>query len=214
MRDHDHVITFVNGRWRENCYILGSESGDAVVVDPGSQAEEIGNLVDAKGWRVVGILNTHSHFDHVGGVAGLMERFGAPFYLHGADERLLKSANLYRMLFEAREAIRIPSVTQDIAQLPETFTVGAFEITWIATPGHTPGSVCLRIGDALFSGDTLMQGAVGRTDLPGANRDQLLASLRKLMELPRVTRVYGGHGPSTTLEAEFSPGARVWGLLQ
>jgi hydroxyacylglutathione hydrolase len=214
MRHDDRVITFVNGRWCENCYIVGSDEGEALIVDPGSQEDEIGNLVDAKGWRVAAILNTHAHYDHVGGVAGLMERYGAPFYLHGADERLLKSANLYRMLFESREAIRIPAVTQDISQLPDTFTLGAFELSWIATPGHTPGSVCLRIGNSLFSGDTLMRGAVGRTDLPGANREQLLASLRKLMELPRDMEVYGGHGPSTTLETEFSPGARVWSLLQ
>jgi glyoxylase-like metal-dependent hydrolase (beta-lactamase superfamily II) len=212
---HEHeVITFVNGKWRENCYIVGSITGDALVIDPGSQPEEIVELLEGRAWRVHAILNTHAHYDHIGAVAALMTRYSAPFYLHAADERLLRSANLYRMLFESREAVRIPSVTHDISQLPPTFSSGPFEISWIATPGHTPGSVCLRIGNVLFSGDTLMHNAVGRTDLPGANREQLLASVRKLMELPPETIVCGGHGPRTTLEAELSAGARVWSLLQ
>jgi glyoxylase-like metal-dependent hydrolase (beta-lactamase superfamily II) len=214
MHSEPEVITFVNGKWRENCYIVGSDGRDALVIDPGSDADEIGKLIDGRGWHVHAILNTHAHYDHVGAVAALMERYQAPFYLHAADERLLKSANLYRMLFESREAIRIPSVTQDISQLPATFTAGPFAISWIPTPGHTAGSVCLLIGNVLFSGDTLMHNALGRTDLPGANREQLLSSVRKLMELPGNTSVFGGHGPGTTLEAEFAVGSRVWSLIQ
>lgn len=207
------VITFVNGQWRENCYIIATTGGDALIIDPGSQADDISSLITKRGWRVHAILNTHAHYDHVGAVAALRSLYEVPFYLHSADERLLKSANLYRMMFGAREAIKIPSVTYDISKLPPTFRTGPFDIVWIPTPGHTPGSVCLQIENALFSGDTLMHNAVGRTDLPGGNREQLLASLRSLMDLPRETIVYGGHGPSTTLEAEFSAGSRVWSLI-
>ncbi len=119
----------------------------------------------------------------------------APFYLHGADAPLLKRANLYRLLFEGREAVQIPAISHDIAGLPATFDIGPFAISWIATPGHTDGSVCLLIEDALFSGDTLMHNDVGRTDLPGGNHERLLVSVRKLMLLPGETVVYGGHGP-------------------
>jgi hydroxyacylglutathione hydrolase len=208
------ITQFTNGKWRQNCYIAANSNGDALIVDPGSQAEEIAELVDRNQWRVHAIVNTHAHYDHVGAVAPLMERYQAPFYLHGADVQLLKRANLYRMMFESRDAIKVPSVTHDISTLPEVFEVGSFSISWIATPGHTEGSVCLLIEGTLFSGDTLMHDALGRTDLPGGNREQLVASVRKLMDLPGETVVCGGHGPQSTLSAEFSPGARVWSLVQ
>jgi hydroxyacylglutathione hydrolase len=208
------ITQFTNGRWRQNCYIAANSKSDALIIDPGSQAEEIAELVNQNHWRVHAIVNTHAHYDHVGAVALLMERYQAPFYLHGADGQLLKRANLYRMMFESREAIKVPTVTHDISTLPTMFEVGPFSISWIATPGHTEGSVCLLIDGTLFSGDTLMHDALGRTDLPGGNREQLVASVRKLMELPGETVVCGGHGPQSTLAAEFAPGAKVWSLVQ
>ena len=87
-------------------------------------------------------------------------------------------------------------------------------MVWIATPGHTEGSVCLQMEDCLFSGDTLMRDRIGRTDLPGGNRDALLASVKKLMSLPAGTVVYGGHGPATTIAAEFSEGSKMRSLLR
>ena len=208
------VTTFVNGRWHQNCYVIADGEGNAIIVDPGSQAAQIATLVDQNGWRVHGILNTHAHYDHMGAVAPLKERYMVPFFLHGADEPLLKRANLYRMLFESRDAVQVPTVTHDIAGLPSHFEVGPFAVSWIATPGHTEGSVCLLLPDFLFSGDTLMHDSIGRTDLPGGNREQLMASVRKLMELPGNTIVCGGHGPRTTIEAEFAPGSHVRSLVQ
>jgi glyoxylase-like metal-dependent hydrolase (beta-lactamase superfamily II) len=208
------VTTFVNGRWKQNCYIVSNSDGDALIIDPGSQASGIISLVDERGWRVHGIVNSHAHYDHIGAVEEVKERYAAPFYLHAADEPLLMRANLYRMLFEANEAVRVPKITHDISALPQQFVVGPFALSWIGTPGHTEGSVCLLIEDYLFSGDTLMRNAVGRTDLPGGNREQLLASVRSLMSLPGKTVVCGGHGPRTTLQEEFSPASRVWSLLQ
>jgi hydroxyacylglutathione hydrolase len=208
------LTTFVNGKWRENCYIVSSPSGDALIIDPGSQAEEIIALADEQGWRIRAIVNSHAHFDHVGAVAALKDRYQVPFYLHAADQPLLRRANLYRMLFEASGPVRIPAIDHDISALPENFEIGPFALSWMSTPGHTEGSVCLRLHDYLFSGDTLMHNAVGRTDLPGGNQEQLRASVRKLAALPRDLVVCGGHGARTTLEAEFSPGAQAWKLLQ
>ena len=88
------VITVVNGRWRENCHIVADETGNAIIVDPGSQYEMIAAEVEANQLRVLAIVNTHAHYDHVGAVAPLQERYEAPFYLHGADAPLLKRANL------------------------------------------------------------------------------------------------------------------------
>ena len=208
------VSTIVNGRWRQNCYVVAHESGQAIIVDPGSEPTRIAAEVEEQQWRVLGIVNTHGHFDHIGAVAPLQDRYGVPFYLHGADAALLKRANLYRMLFESRDSVRIPTISADISTLPLAFDIGPLSISWIATPGHTDGSVCLMLGNLLFSGDTLMRNAIGRTDLPGGNRQQLLASIRKLMALPAETVVYGGHGPTTTLAEEFAPGSTVWSLLQ
>jgi glyoxylase-like metal-dependent hydrolase (beta-lactamase superfamily II) len=208
------VTTFVNGRWKQNCYIVSDKERDVIVIDPGSQSDELIALVEKNGWHIHGILNTHGHFDHIGAVASLQERFPAPFYLHKSDERLMQRANLFRMVFEAHDPVRIPTITQDISALPQNFDVGPFSISWVSSPGHTEGSVCLQLENMLFSGDTLMQNTIGRTDLPGGNRDQLLASVRKLSSLPEDTKVYGGHGAPTTIGAEFAPGARVWSLLQ
>lgn len=208
------VQTVVNGRWRQNCYVVADDDGSAIVVDPGSQSDDIAAQIDENGWRVVAILNTHAHYDHIGAVAPLQDRYRAPFYLHGADAPLLRRANLYRMLFESRDAVRIPTISHDLSTLPGTIEIGPFTISWIATPGHTDGSVCFLLHNQLFSGDTLMRNAVGRTDLPGGNRERLFASLRHLMELPGDTIVYGGHGPVTTVAAEFAPGSTVRSLLQ
>ena len=208
------VTTFVNGRWKQNCYLISTKQGDALIIDPGSQGPEIISLIEARAWRVHGIVNSHAHFDHVGAVAELKEHFEVPFYLHAADGQLLRRANLYRLLFETKEPVKIPEFTHDISALPQQFQVGPFLLSWIATPGHTEGSVCFQIEDYLFSGDTLMHNTIGRTDLPGGNREQLLASVRKLMSLPAETVVCGGHGPRTTLQEQFSPSSPVYRLVQ
>jgi hydroxyacylglutathione hydrolase len=208
------VSTVVNGRWRQNCYLIANENGDALIIDPGSDATEIARTAETSGWRPLAILNTHAHYDHVGAVAELMDLYQAPFYLHGADLKLLKRANLYRMLFESHEPIWIPTMTHDLSSFPATFQVGPFSIQWLATPGHTDGSICFLLDGFLFSGDTLMRGTLGRTDLPGGDGNRIRASVRTLMALPPETIVCGGHGPRSSIEIEFSPGAPVWTVLQ
>jgi hydroxyacylglutathione hydrolase len=207
------VESFVNGRWKQNCYIVSKSGGEALVIDPGSQADELIALIEQKQLRVLAVVNTHGHFDHVGAVAALKDRFGVPFYLHGADARMVERGNLFRMVFEARDPIPIPKIEHDIAELPDNFEVGPFRIAWIPTPGHTEGSVCLLMENYLFSGDTLMRNSIGRSDLPGGNREKLLTSIRKLMSLPGELVVCGGHGPRTTIAAEFSAGSRVLELV-
>ena len=207
------VTVFVNGRWKQNCYIV-SKGGDAIVIDPGSQGDDLIALIESRSWCIHGIVNTHGHFDHIGAVAPLQEKYNAPFYLHGADERMMQRANLFRMVFEAKDPVKIPTLTKDIASLPDEFEIGPFKIAWIATPGHSEGSVVMRIENMLFTGDTLLKGKVGRTDLPGGNREKLLESVKSLMSMPGETVVYGGHGPATTIAAEFAEGSKVRNLLQ
>ena len=188
------IKTFVNGKWRQNCYVVTNARREALIIDPGSDPEAIAELIGELRVQPVAVLNTHAHYDHVGAVSGLLQKYGVPFFLHGHDQKLLKQANLYKMLFETKNNIPIPLFDEDFAKGPEVLIVAGFSVRVIHTPGHTAGSVCLVIGDALFSGDTLLPDGPGRTDLPGGDKLNLADSLKKLRELPEGYLVYSGHG--------------------
>jgi hydroxyacylglutathione hydrolase len=193
------IEPFTNGRWRQNCYIVGSEENDALIIDPGSDAEAIVEILSTRDWRPLAIINTHAHYDHIGAVASLMEQFNVPFYLHGGDIELLRRANLYRLAFGARESVRIPDVSHDLGECSGHLTIGSFELAVFHTPGHTEGGVCFQLADNLFSGDTLMASGRGRIDLPGGGEDGLDRSLEFLSTLDGSLAIHGGHGPSVTL---------------
>ena len=195
-----HVTTFVNGKWRQNCYLISNTQREALIVDPGSDPEAISELITELGVQPVAILNTHAHYDHIGAISGLMQKYQIPFFLHGDDAKLLKQANLYKILFETKNSISIPTFGEDFAKGPEDLRVAGFSVRVIHTPGHTAGGVCLLIGSNLFSGDTLMPGGPGRTDLPGGDKVKLKDSLQKLRELPEDYLVYAGHGKPFMLQ--------------
>jgi glyoxylase-like metal-dependent hydrolase (beta-lactamase superfamily II) len=196
-----HTVTVLpNGKWKQNCYIVSSdETGLALLIDPGSDADAVRQIVSGYKFTPAAILNTHAHFDHIGAVAELMEVYRTPFYLHYADVKLLKQANLYKMLFDSRESVVIPEPTDDLSVHEAGLKIGEFEISVISTPGHTKGSTCLQIGADLFSGDTLLPGALGRTDLPGGNKAALEQSIKSLRRLPGDVTVWPGHGDSFAL---------------
>ena len=151
-----------------NCYLLEDETTNAAaIVDPGGEGKRILDLVQADGMDVKLILLTHAHFDHTGGVAELHTALpDVPVYLHPADAELLGS--------QVFPAIGVPTVPYDEG---DTLTLGSLTISVLHTPGHTPGGVCLKVGDALFTGDTLFQGSMGRTDFAGGSYEQIIASL-------------------------------------
>ncbi len=202
------VEVFVNGRWRQNCYLIGSAQRNALIIDPGSDEAGIAARIEELGWRPLAILNTHAHYDHVGAVQGLKERYGIPFYLHEGDFALLRRANLYKMIFDSRKAVRIPDVDHDVAAKSDGIEIGEFELGVMYTPGHTEGSTCFRLGDCLFTGDTLMAEGGGRTDLPGGNREILTESHDRLSQMDGSLKVYGGHGPEVTLAEALAAAAR------
>lgn len=187
-----------------NCFILGcEESKSGVVVDPGSEPEKIIYAIERLGLRITSIINTHGHFDHVGGNSRLREHTGAKLLVHEKDVRLLSMAS--------EVAARYGAITED-SPLPDEFLadgmvipVGNYQISVIHTPGHTPGGCCLYLDEegVLISGDTLFADGVGRTDFPGGSHQALIESIRtRLLTLPETTRVYPGHGPSTTIGHE------------
>lgn len=187
----------------ENCYFLGDEStGKAALVDPGAADQRtldtIGHFLADGGYALTHILLTHGHYDHVGGVGELCRLYRPAVYLHRAD-------------FQGEDPRFFPLKGQlDSSHFTgvefygegDHISVGDLDVTVLHTPGHTKGSVCLKCGDTLFSGDTLFRGSCGRTDLPGGDYDEMMASLNRLGKLEDDLNVLPGHDRPTTLEAE------------
>ncbi|MSP79062.1 MAG: MBL fold metallo-hydrolase [Dehalococcoidia bacterium] len=201
--------TIVVGALATNCYLLADEiAGEALVVDPGAEGEQVARaLVDA-GLRPVLVVSTHSHFDHTGGVRALREAYSKakqvppPYGTHANDAVTLGRGEALRQAFPG---FQNPPPPERSLRDGEVVMVGALHVLVLETPGHTLGSVCLYVASehVVFTGDTLFQMSIGRTDFPGGNREQELTSIRtKLLVLPEETRVYPGHGPSTTIGQE------------
>ncbi len=183
------INTMVLGDYQVNCYLVSDEEGNGVVIDPGYEPERIRRRAEDLGIRVQAIFLTHGHFDHIGAVKALYEHWHCPVYLQPADLALPPYLTQGLLFY-----------TEEYGQGDE-ISVGNLHFTVLETPGHTKGSVCLRCGDVLFTGDTLFAGSCGRTDL-GGDWFQLQHSLIKLVSVKENLRVLPGHGESSTLETE------------
>ena len=188
-----NIKTMQVGPLGTNCYLLEDEhTRAAAVIDPGGDGAQIEAQLLADGAELKLILLTHAHFDHTGGVAELHAAHpDVPVFLHPADASRLGSD-----VFPPIGAPTVPYGDGDVVKL------GDLDIQVLHTPGHTPGGVCLMAGDALFTGDTLFQGSMGRTDLPGGSYEEIMASLARLARLPGDFQVLPGHMDLSTLEAE------------
>ena len=186
-----------------NCYIVGDPATrEAIVIDPGGDADRLWATIQSEDLSVSAIVATHSHFDHIVAAERLRDLTGAPFLLHEADKPLLRWMQESGRLFLGVDLPPPPEVDSSPGE-GDRITAGSLELEVLHTPGHSPGSISLVTGDAVFVGDTLFQGSVGRTDLPGGDSDQLLAAIsEKLFKLGDDLPVYPGHGPATTLAVE------------
>jgi hydroxyacylglutathione hydrolase len=195
---------FTVGPVAENCYILRRDGSDrALIVDPGEEADKLLGAIDELGVKLDGILLTHTHFDHVGAVAPVAKATGAEVWVPELEKPVL--ADIMSFVpwpgfgpYESWDA-------EHTVEGGEKLELAGFEIDVIFTPGHSPGHVTYSIADeeAVFSGDVLFQGSVGRTDLPGGDWPTLLDSIRSLLDsLPETTTVYPGHMGITTFGAE------------
>lgn len=196
--------TVVVGPLGVNCFILGCEqTREGVIVDPGAESERILERVGELGLTIRMVVNTHGHFDHVGGNRRVLEATGAKLLVHRDDVHFLsRAADVAAMYGLETENSPFPDTV-----LEDGMTLGAGTLTLrvLHTPGHTPGGCCLLLeGEGkVITGDTLFEESVGRTDFPGSSHEALITSIReKLLTLPDETEVYPGHGPATSIGRE------------
>ena len=185
-----------------NCYIIVSKKDNAaIVIDAGGDHEEILRTLKKYNLTLELLINTHAHFDHVGGVRPLQDVTGAKFLLHREDISLLDCLNDQTDAF-GLPSISIPKVDGPLAD-NEEIPIGNEVIRVIHTPGHSPGSVCFLIDDAVFVGDTLFAGSIGRTDLYGGSYEKIIHSIKtRLFTLKEHVIVYPGNGEFTTVGEE------------
>jgi glyoxylase-like metal-dependent hydrolase (beta-lactamase superfamily II) len=196
------VDRYVLGPAEENCYVVRSERGatEAVVVDPGDDAAQLRLELARMGATCAGILITHSHWDHLGGVADLAEGTGAPVYMPEEERLVLERPRDFFPDVPIRPYEADVGLAGD-----ETLELAGIGFEVLHVPGHSPGHLAYYAEGCLFSGDVLFQGSVGRTDLPFGDWDTLVESIRTLVDrLPAETVVYPGHGPPTTLGDEMA----------
>jgi len=199
-----HIDSMVVGPLGVNCYII-SKDGKAVIVDPGGNAPDIIKFLETNNLTPAAIVNTHGHFDHIGGIAELVNKYNIPFVLHKDDEFLVSHGAQTSSMF-GFSVMENPSVTDYMVDGQE-LDIEGIKMTVLHTPGHTPGGVSLYIKElgSVITGDTLFLESIGRSDFPYADHSQLINGIRtKLMPLEADTKVLPGHGPASTVGHEKS----------
>jgi hydroxyacylglutathione hydrolase len=193
-----HVETIVVGPLQVNCYVVSdTKTKKAFIVDPGAEAEKIKEYVVSNRLEPEFIINTHCHYDHI----GANDVFDIPIFIHELDGPGLcdHTINLSIML----QARYVSPPAQKKLRDSETLSFCAEELLIIHTPGHSPGSICIKMGERLFAGDTVFRGSIGRTDLPGGDSRQIMKSIRtKILTFDSDLEILPGHGDPSSLEWE------------
>jgi hydroxyacylglutathione hydrolase len=201
------IRAFEFNPFQENTYVLYDDTGECVIVDPGcyeqDEKEKLSSFIQSNNLKVVKLLNTHCHIDHVLGNAFVKAKYKTKLYIHKNDESLLKAVEAYASnyglyQYQASEADEYLDEGIDVTMLIQTLQV-------LSLPGHAPGHVAFyhENDKILIGGDVLFYNSIGRTDLPGGNHNTLINSIhQKLFTLPDDVKVYPGHGPDTTIGFE------------
>ena len=195
--------TLAVGMYETNCYVVGSESTkQGMIVDPGAEPGNILNMVEELRLSIAWIVITHAHFDHVGALKAVKDATGAKLAIHEAEIEGVRQA-INQALGVMTGSVGKPAKPDRLLEDGDIIDIGDLQFTVLHTPGHSRGGISLVGHGVVFSGDTLFNSGVGRTDFPGCSHTQLMASIRnKLMALPDETVVFPGHGPETTIGAE------------
>jgi glyoxylase-like metal-dependent hydrolase (beta-lactamase superfamily II) len=202
------IEKFTIGPLSTNCYLVHDES-NAIIIDVGGDPAPLIDFLENKKLRPKLILATHGHFDHILGISALKKKYSIPFMVHHKELELIKNFKEIVRNFVSMYNLSIGISDIETPKPDDTFedghiiTIGNISLKVLETPGHTLGSSCFLSDNALFSGDTLFMGSIGRTDY-GGDEELMKMSLKKLRELPDDLIVYPGHGPITTLGHEKS----------
>lgn len=186
----------------ENCYILYDDvSKEAAIIDPGGSFRQIVDFIDKKELNAKYILLTHSHADHIGALNDLLDKYDDIELIASSKERKLLNNPMYNLTSRFNMKHTQFEATKYVED-KDTIKMGEHTITFYLTPGHTAGSMCIGVGDMLFTGDTLFAGSIGRTDLPTGSFDEISKSLVKLANMDENLTIFPGHGPSSTIGQE------------
>ncbi|NLJ98768.1 MAG: MBL fold metallo-hydrolase [Tissierellia bacterium] len=196
------VIKMPAGVYAANCYLVYEENNrEAIIIDPGGDADDIIAKVEELGLDAKYIILTHGHGDHIAGVEAIKDRFNIPVAIHKKDKDILEDSDRN---FSSTMAMGAVEVVADILlEEGDRIEFGGLIGKIIHTPGHTPGGITINIENCLFTGDTLFAGSIGRTDFPGGSFEDIINSIKdKLLIYPDETLVYPGHGVSSTIKGE------------
>lgn len=190
------------GMYATNCYIVADEaSGEALIIDPGSEADKVEDLLTKNQLTPIKVLLTHGHHDHTGAVQAIIDKYHIPLAISAADKPMLTDPQLSLGSYMGGAAAI--SAVPELLQEGDQVACGSLSFKVLATPGHTEGGICFYGEGIVIAGDTLFQGSIGRTDFPGGSFEVLEKSIQdKLYTLPEDTVVYPGHGPETTIRQE------------
>ncbi len=195
------IETLVLGLYETNCYIVYNEDKEAFIIDPATNADKIKESLDSHNLDLKFMVLTHAHGDHIGALAELMEAYPVPVYLHQNELTTLYDQ---RMSLSSLMNTNIPEKSSQLVPVEDgqEITFGQETIRFIHCPGHTPGGMSIYIKPYLFTGDTLFYGSIGRTDFPGGNYPEIIASCHKLISYPADTIILPGHGPRSLVSQE------------
>jgi hydroxyacylglutathione hydrolase len=203
MKEEQMIIERLEvGAFAANCYLVGDEeSKEGIIIDPGAEPDTILKKVKNSGIKIESIVLTHAHGDHFGALEEVKKTTGAEVAIHTDDARIFQSRSPAAAML--RFSAHVPPPPDRPLKGGDTVKVGSLSLLVLHTPGHTPGGICLLGEKVVFTGDTLFNLGIGRTDFPGGSYRQLMDSIHtKLMVLPDSTTVYPGHGPETTIGEE------------
>ena len=186
------------GPWNQNCFVV-TKHDEAIVIDPGGGPDLVLREFDKSGNRLVGMLNTHGHFDHIGAVQEIAEVTSTPFYISSKEVPIMRNSNLLRFIFGYKQKIRIPNEFVDLESEVSPLLLGGFSIQLLKTPGHTPGGHCFVLENHIFTGDTVLSKMAGTSELPGGNASDLMNSLVLLDGLDQSLIAHPGHGKDLLL---------------